>query len=80
MPLNTAGEQPSAAYFRHTRQAFIEDLIEHGGDAHVLVENAAKQGREHCDKRDMVLTLGKWKVVTEKVKEKTKAWAKVPRF
>ena len=80
-----ADDSPTAPYFRHTRSAFVETLLEHGANARVTVQNAVKQaiafaGPDLYDQNDMVSALAKWKAVAEGVKEVTGVWASVPQF
>ena len=59
----SANDSPTAPYFRHTRSAFVEALIEHGANARVTTDNAVKQaiafaGPDFYDQNDMVSALG----------------------
>ena len=78
-------KDPAPAYFRHLRKSFVESMVEHGKEGRTTVDNAVKMairfaGDDHRDKHDMVIALGEWKPVSEKVKEKTHAWAEVPQY
>ena len=75
----TAEDSPAPAYFRKTREKFIETLIDHGTNARVTAKNAALQakafaGEDWYDKCDMIVSLSKWPVVAEGLRKELGSW------